>query len=449
VILPALLAAVLFVVLVPILWPLLRGAAASRPRVSFDQAVYRDQLRELDRDVARGVLTDAEAQGSRVEIQRRLLAVADAPATADTPGGRARAPVLAVMIGAVVAAGSVVLFDTLNTPLRVDQGAIAQRAEVERLVSRLRERLEADPTSQEGWRLYARTTAALGEWDNALNAYRQAIALGDGSAQTRAGLAEVLVARAQGLVVPEARELFRAVLDQVPDDPMARFYLAVAAAEDGDAQTAISQLQALAADLPADAPVRQELRRRIEGIAAQAGITAPALAAGRAPTDRGPDAEAVEAAGSLPPAERQAMIRAMVDRLADRLRQEPNDFDGWMRLGRSRLVLGEADAAADAYERAALLRPDDVTAPLRAVEALLQGRQASDAVSPRAIAILRGIEARHPNEPAVLWYLGLEAARAGNRDGALAYWRRLRDALPTDHPDTAMVRAAIEALEKR
>jgi cytochrome c-type biogenesis protein CcmH len=320
---------------------------------------------------------------------------------------------------------------------------------VERLVSRLRERLEADPTSQEGWRLYARTTAALGEWDNALNAYRQAIALGDGSAQTRAGLAEVLVARAQGLVVPEARELFRAVLDQVPDDPMARFYLAVAAAEDGDAQTAISQLQALAADLPADAPVRQELRRRIEGIAAQAGITAPALAAGRAPTDRGPDAEAVEAAGSLPPAERQAMIRAMVDRLADRLRQEPNDFDGWMRLGRSRLVLGEADAAADAYERAALLRPDDVTAPLRAVEALLQGRQASDAVPPRAIAILRGIEARHPNEPAVLWYLGLEAARAGNRDGALAYWRRLRDALPTDHPDTAMVRAAIEALEKR
>lgn len=491
-ILPLLLAALAFAVLLPIVLPLLRGTGSGPARAVYDQAVYRDQLRELDRDIARGLITGTEAHAARLEIQRRLLAaesggggasVARAGDAASVPPpdspGPTRAPVMALVIAGVVSLGSVALYGLLGEPLsRIDpsvEQTAARQAEIERLVARLRERLAADPNSQEGWRLYARTTAAMADWDTAVTAYQRAIALGDGSVDTLAAYAEVLVARARGVVTPLARETFRIVLDREPDYGMARFYLAVAAGQDGQPAEAIRQLQALAADLPGDAPVRVELARRIADIATEAGMAPPTLAAGKPPMATaagspsvgppapaapvpgspatgpapGPDQATMDAAATMPAADRAAMIRAMVARLAERLEREPDDRDGWMRLGQSWSVLNEPDKAADAYERAAALAPDDVAARLRAVEVLLRGRAVSDPLPSRVVAILRQIETVRPDEPAVLWYLGLAAARDGRKDAALAYWRRLRDGLPPDHPDAAMARQAIEALGGR
>lgn len=453
-------------VLLPIVLPLLRGTRAGQGRGVFDQAVYRDQLRELDRDIARGLLTEAEAHAARLEIQRRLLAAE--PATGPGPDRPRQAPVLALSIAALVSVGSVALYGVLSEPTRlVDPAAAAareQQAEIERLVARLKERLAADPMSQEGWRLYARTSAALADWDTAINAYQRAMALGDGTVDTLAAYGEVLVARARGTVIPLARETFRTVLAREPDNGMARFYLAIAAGQDGQPAEAIRGLQVLAAEMPADAPVRAEIARRVAGFAQEAGMAPPALPPGQAPVPptgagpragatapppnapRGPDQATIDAAASMPAADRTQMIRGMVARLAERLEQEPNDLDGWLRLGQSWMVLNEPENAADAYERAAPLRGDDVTIPLRAVEALLKGRAVSDPLPPRAIAILRRIETTRPDEPAVLWYLGLVAAREGHRDTALAYWRRLSDGLAPGAPDAAMVRQAIEAL---
>ncbi len=484
-ILPLLLAVLAFAVLLPIVLPLLRGTRAGQGRGVFDQAVYRDQLRELDRDIARGLLSETEAHAARLEIQRRLLAAEPtAMPAADPP---CQAPVLALSIAALVSIGSVALYGVLSEPTRlVDPGAAAareQQAEIERLVARLKERLAADPTSQEGWRLYARTSAALADWDTAINAYQRAMSLGDGTVDTLAAYGEVLVARARGTVIPLARETFRTVLAREPDNGMARFYLAIAAGQDGQPAQAIRGLQVLAAEMPADAPVRAEIARRVAGFAQEAGMAPPALPPGQAPVPRtggvpppgappgaplaagpragmpaapstgappnaprGPDQATIDAAASMPAADRTQMIRGMVARLAERLEQEPNDLDGWLRLGQSWMVLNEPEKAADAYERATPLRAEDVTIPLRAVEALLKGRAVSDPLPPRAIAILRRIETTRPDEPAVLWYLGLVAAREGQKDTALAYWRRLRDSLPPDAPDASMVRQAIDAL---
>ena len=452
-ILPLLLASLAFLVLVPILLPLLRGARATEARGVFDQAVYRDQLRELDRDIARGLITATEAQSARVEIQRRLLAAAS---TAPTSSAPSRAPILARAVAALVSLGSVGLYTVLGEPTRLsDPAADAQRVEVERLVARIKERLEADPSSQEGWRLLARTSASLADWDTAITAYQRAITLGDTSVDTLAAYGEVLVARADGTVIPVAREAFGRVLAMEPDNGMARFYMAQAAGQDGQPAEAVRQLQALAADLPEDVPVRPEIGRRMAAFATQAGIPVPPLAPGRKTTAAqampipGPDQETIDAAANMPAADRNAMIRTMVARLAERLEREPEDLDGWMRLGRSWLVLGDAGKAADAYERAAALRPEDVSVPLRAVEALLQGLAVTDPLPPRAVAILRRIETIKPNEPAALWYLGMVAAREGHKEMALSYWRRLRDGLPPDHPDAAMVNAAITALGGR
>jgi cytochrome c-type biogenesis protein CcmH len=132
--------------------------------------------------------------------------------------------------------------------------------------------------------------------------------------------------------------------------------------------------------------------------------------------------------------------------LAARLETSPGDIDGWMRLGRARSVLGQPEAAADAYERAAALRPWDVSVPLRAVEALLAGLKPVDPIPERAAAILRRVEAIRPDEPAALWYLGLVAARDGRRDAARDYWRRLQAGMDPRDPDADLVKQALEAL---
>lgn len=444
-ILTVLLAIVACAALLPIVLPLLRGRATAITGEASDQTVYRDQLAELDRDVARGLLTEAEVTASRLEIQRRLLAAARVtPRSASVNAS----PILGLVVIAMVSVGSISLYTVLSAPLIQPDPGADQRAEVERMVARIRERLAEDPRNAEGWRLLGRTTSALGDWNAAIEAYQRALNLGDSTADTKAALGEVLVARANGTVIPAARQAFLEALSVEPGHGMSRYYLALAAGQDGKPLDGIEALRALAAEIPTDSPVRVEIARQVAALAAQAGIAPPALSSSAEPAPApGPDQATIEAAANLPAADRAQMIRAMVARLAERLEANPDDVEGWLRLGRSRMVLGEKEAAADALERAATLRPGDVSIPLQAVEALLTGLTVTDPLPPRAIAILHRIEAVRPNEPAVLWYLGLVAAREGRKSDALSYWLRLRDVLPAGHPDTDMVRSAIQALE--
>jgi len=446
-ILTLLLAILACAALLPVVLPLLRGRPAPLATGSSDQSVYRDQLAELDRDVARGLLTEAEVAASRLEIQRRLLAAAR---STPRPSTTAPSPVLGLAVIALISVGSIGLYAVLSEPAIEPNRGGERRAEVEQLVSRIRERLAQEPNNPEGWRLLGRTTSALGNWPAAIEAYQRAIALGDRQADTAAALGEVLVLRANGTVTEAARQAFRDALALEPGHGMARYYLALADGQDGKPLDGIEALRALATEIPADSPIRQEIARQVAAMAAQARIAPPTLPDGPAaasPPAPGPDQATMEAAANLPPAERAQMIRAMVNRLADRLEASPDDPEGWLRLARARTVLGETEQAADAYERAAALRPDDVAIPLQAVEVLLTGRSLTDPLPPRAIAILRRVEAIRPEEPAILWYLGLVAAREGRRPEALSYWRRLRDSLPPGHRDTEMVRSAIQALE--
>ena len=441
-ILPALFAILVFLVLLVIVRPLLRGGTAAA--TGHDEAVYRDQLAELDRDISRGLITEAEAGSARLEIQRRLLA-ADRAATEATPGpsnGSSRVAALVVVV--LVAGGSVVTYVTLPGPeVRTDRAAItdARRAELVQAAARLRDKLREEPGNAAGWVLYGRTMRALSAWDEVALAYGRALELDMQDSGTYAAYGEALVAQAQGDVTQAARDAFQAALRLDPGDAMARYYMAVATAQAGDPASAIAKLQELASELPEQSGERAEVLRRVDAIARQAGIDPTST---QTPTS--PDGEAARAAATLSPAERKAMIEAMVARLAERLEREPNDLEGWMRLGQSWSVLGDATRAADAYDRAWALRPGDLSIPLQALEVLLRGLSVRDPIPPRALALVRRIEEKEPNEPAVLWYLGLEAARQGKRDEARNLWQRLLNALPDDNPDKPMVKAAIGAL---
>lgn len=434
-------AAIVFAVLVPIIVPLLRVRGAGPEPASFDRAVYRDQLMELDRDVARGVITDQEATSARTEIQRRLLATAN-------PAGRAvrtgASPIVAVVLGSVVAVGSVVLYATLGAPGVPDMPFAARPADP---VNVLRQVAEANPNSAEAWLDYGRAAAEASQWAVAAGALKQAIDLGANDPTILSAYGEMLTLGARGTVVPAARAAFAAALAKDPTIAAARYYQALAAGQDGEAAKSIAMLQALLADLPGDAPERGEIGNRIAEMAKAAGTSPPPLAAGKAgKAGPGPDAAAVATAAQMSDEQRQSMIREMVARLAERMEANPDDSDGWLRLGRAYAVLNEMDKAAGAFRKAMALRPGDVGIPQQAVQALLGNQPPTAPVPPAAVALLRQVESLAPGQPAVLWYLGLAAAQAGQAAEAREDWGRLLAVLPPDGDQAKTIRAAIEAL---
>ncbi len=461
-------AALLGIVVVTIAWPLLRRTPDRSPCKNVvpgahDRLVYRDQLAELDQEIASGLITAAEAGATRVEIQRRLLAAARM-AVPDTPPPR-RNPILAGLVALVLAGGSVSLYSRLGQPWladatfapaahaadpdapaahAADPNATPGHGVLREALARLARTLTGEPGNVDGWFLYARTAGSLGQWDQAVGAYRHLIDMGQDGADAQSGLGEMLVLQSNGIVTPAARDAFAAALKQHPANDVARYYVALADAQAGLPDRAIGQFQALLASVPEDSPMRQAIAGRVQEAARAAGHAMPELAKG---TPAEP-ADAAAAASNDPPNEEQkTMIAGMVAQLADRLRDQPGDYDGWLRLGRAYAVMGNADAAADAYDRAATLKPRDIEPRLRAVEALLTGLKPGDALPPRAVTLLHQIERAAPDEPAVLWYLGVDAARGARPGVARTYWTRLIARLPPDAEDTRMVRAALGQLK--
>jgi cytochrome c-type biogenesis protein CcmH len=457
--LPFLLALFAFVTLLPIMAPLLRGNRPVASRANFDQAVYRDQLHELDRDIARGLITPTEAGTARLEIQRRLLAT-DKLLTA--PSRLSRSPVLAVFVFVIVAAGSISSYLWFGSPELPDEPFSARKAEVaqnegqsalQQATDTLAARLKQNPSDASAWLLYGRTLAMLSQWDQAEAAYRHAIDLGQTSQETVAGHAEIMVMQASGTVTPAAEAAFRQVLQADPNSGIARYYLALGAMQAGEPRKALDGFQALLAELPANSPLRGQLEQKVAEAARAAGIPVPELAKGtprtRAATQApGPDAAAVAEAATMTDEQRQTMVRGMVANLAAKQEADPANLDGWLRLGRAYAVLHESENAAEAYDKAAHLRPDDVSIKLQEVRALLGDHAPTDKLPPRVIDLLNQIEVTAPDQPLVLWYLGIAAAEGAHADEAQRYWGKLLAKVPAGGDDAKMIRSAIEALSK-
>jgi cytochrome c-type biogenesis protein CcmH len=446
-------AAVTLVVVATVVLPLMKGARAAPERAAFDRAVYRDQLKELERDRARGLIDGDEAAAARLEIERRLLA-ADAPAAAAVRS--AGSPVLAVALALLLPATAAGIYLALGAPAVPDEpyavrgperalaAAQGQHRDVAGAIAALEQELNAHPDDAEKWLLLARTPATLGQGQKSASAYQKALALTKNRPDIASAYGEMLVFAADGIVTPRAQEAFTAALARAPKDMAARYYLALAAAQAGNAQAAIDAWQKLAADI-ADPELRDRLRARITETADGAGITPPKLAA--AATPAGPSAEDEARAAQMTPEQRQQMIRGMVDGLAAKLKANPEDLDGWMRLARAYTVLGERGKAADAYEQAARLKPEDMGIPLAEADTLITDHSPQVPLPERAVALWQRVDAQDPKQPQALWYLGLAAAQQRRLAAASGYWERLLPLLPEGSDQHKMVAAAIAALQ--
>ena len=325
-----------------VLWPLGRGASASAG--GSEAVVYRDQLAEIERDVAAGLIGVSEAEAARVEIGRRLLAAADGerdlPARSNL--GLRRASAIVALVGLPVAA--VMFYLALGSPWLGDfplasrTRAADANQPLENMVAQVEAHLEKNPTDARGWTVLAPVLARLGRYDDAVRAYRNAITYAGDSAERRSDLGEALAGAAGGVVTAEAKAEFERAVAQDANEPRANYFLGLAAEQDGRQADAAAIWRAMLARAPADAPWRPLVQAALTRVG---GPTVPALSN-----------EAMAAAKDMSDPDRNAMIRGMVDRLATRLETSPNDEDGWLRLMRSRMTLGEKDAAKAALTKA-------------------------------------------------------------------------------------------------
>jgi cytochrome c-type biogenesis protein CcmH len=352
----ALAALLIVVALVALLRPLMRGAGRASDQDEPVAAMFRRQLSDLDAEIAQGRLAADEATAARTEITRRMLAAADqqteqAQHTAANPGEISWRVGTAVAVAGLVPASVLAVYLAVGdlaainpsptTSVAAHAAAGHDAAELAAAADQLRTRLERDSGHPEGWALLGRTLATLGRFPEARDAFARAIALKPDEPELHAELGETLVLAAQGTITPAAEAEFA----KAGDDPRARYYRAEATLQRGDATTAQIALRALLADAPPDAPWREAVEARLAEIS-------PGKAQPGAKTAPGPNPQDVAAAESMSPEDRQAMIRSMVERLAARLEQNPNDREGWARLARAYDVLGEPDKAQAARARA-------------------------------------------------------------------------------------------------
>ncbi len=411
-------AGLLAAVLITVLWPLLQPRAANADRADYDIEVYLDQLRELERDVQRELIDEVQAGAAKLEIERRLLAASKAAeGVAGNPKlARGGVPV-ALLLAIAISAATIGLYvdigspDLPNLPFAQRAPAPTEDPQVAQARSRLaavEERLVAEPENADVWRDLGTLRLAVGDQNGAVQAFAQAMTLSGGRADIASVYAEALTYAADGLVTPQAKELFEGVLRENAEEPRARFFMALARYQAGFREEALELWAALARDATPGAPWLPAVTDRIRRTAAEVGAdVANFLPAPTDPTQPGPTNEDIAAAQDLNAEEQQEMIRSMVERLASRLENEPDDVEGWRRLGQSYDVLNNPERAAEAYARALEL---------------------------------------DPNHPETLLRAGLAAGTAGDRETALVYFERLRSFLPEGGDAYRTVSEAIERI---
>ncbi|MEP1539228.1 MAG: c-type cytochrome biogenesis protein CcmI [Paracoccaceae bacterium] len=351
---------------------------------AYDLRVYRDQLGEVDRDVARGVLNDTDAERVRTEISRRILAVDSALNQTQTGLGRTGTMSRGLLgfVAATIGLGAFGIYTQLGAPGygdlrlqdRIEQAAelragrpdqataeasitqnappTDENAEYTDLVEQLRKAISQRPDDLRGYRLLVRAEARLGNLVAAHQAQERVIELSGGQDADISELtdyADMMILAAGGFVSPEAERVLKLVLDREPGNPIALYYWGLLERQTGRPDTAFRIWDQLLRRGPAQAPWIEPILAQIEEVAAIAGVRyqVPQVGSGRGPT--GDD---IAAAQDMSPAQRMEMIQGMVSGLSDRLATEGGPPQDWAQLISALGVLGRMDQAAIIFDNA-------------------------------------------------------------------------------------------------
>lgn len=341
-----------------------------------DLKVYRDQLAEVDRDLARGTLSADEAQRLRIEVSRRLLEADRLLQQQTAPMARGSLIWAGAVVMAVLA-GSLWLYDRLGAPgyadlplaSRLEAADLAYKtrpsqaetvallppttpvdpgAEFNDLMTKLRAAVAERPDDVMGLELLARNETALGNFDAAYQAQTRLLEVLEDSASPDQRLiaAQILIAQAQGYVSPEAEAHLIDVLQRDPRNGMARYLTGLMFAQNGRPDRAFDLWKGLVDEGPAEAPWVEAARADLETAAMLAGIPFDM------PDQSGLSAEDMAAAEEMSPEDRAAMIEGMVGQLETRLLTDGGPVEDWLRLLNALQVLNQTERGAAALRAA-------------------------------------------------------------------------------------------------
>ncbi|MBK5567930.1 c-type cytochrome biogenesis protein CcmI [Ensifer sp. SSB1] len=335
--------------------PLMRAGEAPSSPHSHDIEVYRDQLDELKRDQDSGLIGSADAELARAEVARRLLAAGEsdrnvAPAVSQRRGANRLAQAFVLLCLPVVGLCLYLLTGSPGVPAQPLAARLADpNGDINVLIAKAENHLAVNPNDGAGWDLLAPIYMRNGRIEEAVDAYDRAIRLLGPTPARLGGYAEALVVQSDGLVTTKAQEAFQQALTIDPNDPRSEFYLALGLKQEGKKEEALTAFNRLVATSPADAPWLPLVKQHVAELGGATSAAAPG----------NPSAEDVAAAESMTSGDRQEMIRGMVESLESRLKENPDNLEGWARLIRSHVVLDQRDKAAAALKEGLKTFPAD------------------------------------------------------------------------------------------
>lgn len=346
--------ALLIVTLGLFTWPYWGQVNVSKTADTTD--LYKKQMAELEADLADHLITQSDYDSAKAEIGRRLLRavkkrtkIGDGHVSPLIVGGTS----VLLLTGALYSYLSVGRPDLTNNPAvnqvqeagnQVVTGVDGKQQKVGDLIAQLEAVLETKPDDIQGWTILARTAGKMGDAPRMAKAYGNLARLQPENADWWALQGEALVRISAGMVSPAARFVFLHANKLMKTHPLPRYYLGLAFKQEGNLDRALDLWIALKEDSLPDAPWMQMLDRQIE--------TTQALLKG---TSTSPSQAQREAVGDMSAEDQKAFINQMVAGLREKLAENPDDLDGWLRLARAEQVLGNVEGARTALEKALAL----------------------------------------------------------------------------------------------
>lgn len=367
---------IVVITVVIIILPVIKMNENTPARKDFDQMVYRDQLAELNKDLERGLLSENELEAARTEVSRRILKSENEKPEEVVP----KSQNLKILITSIVAVSiplvSMNIYLIIGNPnlenqpfaIKSDLQKISQNnrtnnsektLDLEASINNLKIRLRENKNDLEGWILLGRSYLVTQKPNLAIEAFKKAIELDPKNIEINAFIGEAIVFSANGKVTEEAKQAFQHALSDDNINPASLYYLALFEAQNGNLKKAFDQWVSLAAITPPDAPWYPMLRRQIVDTSKTLGINLDKFNVSKSTDnnlnatsikEKGPTKEDIEAAKNMSEKDRSDMIRGMVEGLANRLKENPNDVSGWEKLIRAYRVLGETQKAKQAEQ---------------------------------------------------------------------------------------------------
>lgn len=346
--------------LVAALWFILKETHVDLDDTSGDPVAYfKKQLADLESEEESGLIDSDSAKAARLEIERRLLKAAKV--SSGNFREHAQSHKMRVATAVIVVAASVGLYSMLGSPFvpaspaarnnaletPIEEGGPTFGEAIERIEDHLREK----PADMKGWQVLARTSQAVGQYDQAASAFEQLIRSEPENPRWRAEYLEMFLVMGSGRMSPAAKLALDDFLEVLPDHPAAQYYLGLYQFQQDDKEGAKAVWTALADRSEADAPWMPQVTARLQEL----GVKPPKISQ-----------EQMDTVNAMSADDRAAFVDSMIERLRGRLEENPDDPEGWLMLARSEAAQGRVEAAIETLQQALRILPPSKIAALQA-----------------------------------------------------------------------------------